>query len=105
MLDAKVPTLVYLHGNAGNIGMRLTNARQMQLAIGCNVLLVDYRGYTRTKHENSTHSTIIGTNIGRKGETEVFFLFLHPFLYIYIYELLDCLCAGCCVLQPIPSSP
>lgn len=40
----QVPTLVYFHGNAGNIGFRLVNARQMQLAIGCNVLMVDYRG-------------------------------------------------------------
>ncbi|CAM9169507.1 unnamed protein product [Ectocarpus sp. 12 AP-2014] len=46
---SKVPTLVYFHGNAGNIGFRLVNARQMQLAIGCNVLMVDYRGYGKSE--------------------------------------------------------
>ncbi|CAM9282963.1 unnamed protein product [Scytosiphon promiscuus] len=47
--SSQVPTLVYLHGNAGNIGFRLVNARQMQLATGCNVLMVDYRGYGKSE--------------------------------------------------------
>lgn len=40
----QVPTLVYLHGNAGNIGFRLINAGDILRATQCNVLLVDYRG-------------------------------------------------------------
>jgi len=41
----KCPTVLFFHGNAGNIGFRLINARQLHELTGCNVLLVDYRGY------------------------------------------------------------
>ncbi|MBD2260919.1 alpha/beta fold hydrolase [Pseudanabaena sp. FACHB-2040] len=37
-------TLLYLHGNAGNIGDHLSLASRFQ-ALGLSVLLVDYRGY------------------------------------------------------------
>jgi len=46
--DAKIrraPTLVFFHGNAGNIGLRLPNAVQMLNQLKANVLLVEYRGY------------------------------------------------------------
>ena len=39
------PTLVYFHGNAGNIGHRLQNCYEIYHEIGCNILLVEYRGY------------------------------------------------------------
>jgi len=39
------PTVVYYHGNAGNVGVRLPNVRLMVALIKVNVLLVDYRGY------------------------------------------------------------
>lgn len=37
-------TLLYLHGNAGNIGSHLSFASRFQ-QVGLSVLLVDYRGY------------------------------------------------------------
>ena len=37
-------TVLYLHGNSGNIGNCLESARQLVL-LGMNVLLIDYRGY------------------------------------------------------------
>jgi uncharacterized protein len=37
-------TLLYLHGNAGNVGDHLSLASRFQ-ALGFSVLLVDYRGY------------------------------------------------------------
>lgn len=37
-------TVLYLHGNTGNIGNCLESARQLVL-LGMNVLLIDYRGY------------------------------------------------------------
>ncbi|MBD0337610.1 MAG: alpha/beta hydrolase [Cyanobacteria bacterium Co-bin13] len=37
-------TLLYLHGNAGNIGDHLSLANRFQM-LGFSVLLVDYRGY------------------------------------------------------------
>lgn len=42
---ALAPTIVFFHGNAGNIGQRLSNAHYFYNHCGCNVLLVEYRGY------------------------------------------------------------
>lgn len=38
-------TLVYFHGNAGNIGHRLENVADMHEKLKINILIVDYRGY------------------------------------------------------------
>uniref|UniRef100_A0A7S0B987 Serine aminopeptidase S33 domain-containing protein n=1 Tax=Pyrodinium bahamense TaxID=73915 RepID=A0A7S0B987_9DINO len=38
-------TLVYFHGNAGNIGHRLENVKDMHKKLRINILIVDYRGY------------------------------------------------------------
>jgi len=40
-----VPTLIYFHGNAGNMGFRLQNAAEMYARVGINILMMDYRGY------------------------------------------------------------
>jgi abhydrolase domain-containing protein 13 len=42
-----LPTVVYFHGNAGNIGLHIPSALQMivQLEKKVNILLVEYRGY------------------------------------------------------------
>jgi len=42
--DAAAPTLLFLHGNAGNISGRLESVQQFH-RLGLNVLIVDYRGY------------------------------------------------------------
>lgn len=39
------PTIVFFHGNAGNIGFRLPNLRALFHATKANVVVVDYRGY------------------------------------------------------------
>lgn len=41
----EVPTLIYFHGNAGNMGFRLKNAAEMYALSKVNVLMMDYRGY------------------------------------------------------------
>ncbi|XP_047363211.1 protein ABHD13 isoform X1 [Vespa velutina] len=41
----KAPTLLFLHGNAGNIGHRLQNVVGLYRNIQCNILMVEYRGY------------------------------------------------------------
>ena len=41
----KYKTLIFFHGNAGNIGARLPNVEMQVKALQCNVLIVDYRGY------------------------------------------------------------
>lgn len=42
------PTVVFFHGNAGNIGHRLINSHALYKNCGCNVFLVEYRGYGRS---------------------------------------------------------
>lgn len=45
-LPGGVPyTLLYFHGNAGNIGHRLENIRDMHDKLKVNILIVDYRGF------------------------------------------------------------
>jgi len=39
------PTIIFFHGNAGNIGLRLPNAHQMYKSLNANILMVEYRGY------------------------------------------------------------
>ncbi|CAG7837095.1 unnamed protein product [Allacma fusca] len=38
-------TLIYFHGNAGNIGHRLDNSKGLFTKLTCNILLLEYRGY------------------------------------------------------------
>ncbi|XP_012279470.1 protein ABHD13 [Orussus abietinus] len=40
-----VPTVLFLHGNAGNMGHRLQNVSGLYHNIQCNVLMLEYRGY------------------------------------------------------------
>lgn len=44
---AATPTLLFFHGNAGNISGRLESVRQFH-DLGLNVMIVDYRGYGRS---------------------------------------------------------
>ncbi|NXN77182.1 ABHDD protein, partial [Bombycilla garrulus] len=47
------PTIIYFHGNAGNIGHRLPNALLMLVNLKVNLILVDYRGYGKSEGEAS----------------------------------------------------
>ena len=38
-------TVLMFHGNAGNIGHRVPIARVLEENLGCNVLMLEYRGY------------------------------------------------------------
>jgi pimeloyl-ACP methyl ester carboxylesterase len=42
-------TVLFCHGNAGNISHRLDRAAEMQRRLGVSVLLFDYRGYGRSE--------------------------------------------------------
>jgi len=57
--STKVPTLIYFHGNAGNMGFRLKNAMSMFAKSGVNVLMMDYRGYGKS----TGHPTEAGLNL------------------------------------------
>ncbi|KAL3284657.1 hypothetical protein HHI36_018811 [Cryptolaemus montrouzieri] len=39
------PTILFFHGNAGNMGHRLQNCVGLYHNLHCNILLVEYRGY------------------------------------------------------------
>lgn len=41
----RVPTIIWFHGNAGNIGLRLPQAMQMFHYLKANVWMIEYRGY------------------------------------------------------------
>jgi pimeloyl-ACP methyl ester carboxylesterase len=41
-------TVLMFHGNAGNIGYRLPIAKILASEVGCNVLMLQYRGYGRS---------------------------------------------------------
>ncbi|KAL8894111.1 MAG: hypothetical protein Q9192_004607 [Flavoplaca navasiana] len=53
--QAKKLTILMFHGNAGNIGHRVPIAKVLEENIGCNVFMLEYRGYglsTGTPDEN-----------------------------------------------------
>lgn len=43
--QARNVTLLMFHGNAGNIGYRLPIAKVLAEELGCNVFMLQYRGY------------------------------------------------------------
>lgn len=53
--QCSVPTVLFFHGNAGNVGHRLINAKSWHNYCGCNVLLVEYRGYGKSEGSPSEY--------------------------------------------------
>ncbi|KAL7550919.1 hypothetical protein ACHAWF_014124 [Thalassiosira exigua] len=58
--ELQLPTIVFFHGNAGHIGIRVPNAVKMYHELNANVLLVEYRGYGESTplHVKPTESGI-----------------------------------------------
>lgn len=46
--SSTAPTIVFFHGNAGNIGHRLSNVQLLYSCCDVNILLVEYRGYGKS---------------------------------------------------------
>jgi hypothetical protein len=67
-----VPTLIYFHDNAANMGFRLQNAADMYGISKLNILMMDYRGYGK--------STGIPTEKGLQldGEAVLHYALKHP---------------------------
>ena len=42
-------TIIFFHGNAGNIGHRLQNALGLYSVLNANVVMVEYRGYGKSE--------------------------------------------------------
>ncbi|EEB18888.1 protein bem46, putative [Pediculus humanus corporis] len=43
--SSKAPTLLFFHGNAGNVGHRLQNMVGLYQSLHCNIVMLEYRGY------------------------------------------------------------
>jgi pimeloyl-ACP methyl ester carboxylesterase len=67
------PTIVFFHGNAGNIGLRLPNAIQMLQTLNANIMLVEYRGYG-----NSDSVTPTEAGLRLDSEAALRFIVKHP---------------------------
>ena len=48
-----LPTVVFFHENAGNIGIRLGYLEAYIMRVECNVLIVGYRGYSHSEGQPS----------------------------------------------------
>ena len=64
-LISRVPTLLYFHGNAGNIGHRLHNAQALYRHCGFNILLLEYRGYGKSQGSPSEMGKLFVIHEGR----------------------------------------
>ena len=65
MNKQKLPTILFFHGNAGNIGLRIPNAVEMLRHVPAHVLLVEYRGYG-----DSPNDAVRPTEAGLKRDAE-----------------------------------
>ena len=60
----RAPNLLYLHGNAGNIGHRLHNAQALYRRCGFNILLLEYRGYGKSPLNKLLINLFLITSLG-----------------------------------------
>ena len=49
----QAPTLLFFHGNAGNLSNRSENVALLQKEVGVNILIIDYRGYGKSSGKPS----------------------------------------------------
>ena len=57
--DADLHTLLWFHGNAGNINHRLENIKMLHERVPVNVFIIDYRQYGRSEGKISEKGTYI----------------------------------------------
>ena len=58
-LLATAPTILFFHGNAGNIGDRMPHAQRLYAESHCNVFLLEYRGYGRSEGHVSEQGLVL----------------------------------------------
>ncbi|XP_037960286.1 protein ABHD13 [Teleopsis dalmanni] len=54
-----VPTFVFFHGNAGNMGHRMQNVWGIFYNLNCNILMLEYRGYGLSTGAPSEHGLTV----------------------------------------------
>ncbi|KAL4508029.1 hypothetical protein ABPG72_021402 [Tetrahymena utriculariae] len=54
-----VPTVIYFHENAGNIGTRIVYMKEYNNQANCNVVLIAYRGYSNSEGEPTEDGLMI----------------------------------------------
>eukprot|EP00472_Partenskyella_glossopodia_P003037 CAMPEP_0197526054 /NCGR_PEP_ID=MMETSP1318-20131121/16098_1 /TAXON_ID=552666 /ORGANISM="Partenskyella glossopodia, Strain RCC365" /LENGTH=296 /DNA_ID=CAMNT_0043080007 /DNA_START=218 /DNA_END=1108 /DNA_ORIENTATION=+ len=68
--STQCPCILYLHGNAGNIGHRLHGLRELYFAVKCNIFILDYRGYGNSSGSPSETGLILDAKAALKYVTE-----------------------------------
>lgn len=58
------PTIIYFHGNSGNVGHRLQHVSDLYHNIGCNVLCVEYRGFGRSEGRPTERGVCLDAQAG-----------------------------------------
>jgi len=53
------PTIVFFHANAGNMGFRLANLKQLYESLHVNILITSYRGYGESEGSPSEDGLIL----------------------------------------------
>ena len=75
-------TLLWFHGNAGNIGFRVDNIKQLHELVEVNIFIFDYRGYGRSEGSISEEGSyldgaaaieFLSQRLGKKNENVVYF--------------------------------
>lgn len=57
-------TVLMFHGNAGNIGHRLPIARMLRHMVGCNIFMLEYRGYGGSTGEPGESGLVLDAQTG-----------------------------------------
>ena len=63
------PTILFFHGNAGNMGMRMDNIEDFYVQLGVNIFILSYRGYGKSQG----HPTEEGLKLDAKAAIEYLF--------------------------------
>jgi len=75
--DAK-PTIIFFHGNAGNVGLRLPNVAHMLEKLDANILMAEYRGFGDSEDSESNGGFPNEAGIRMDSEAVLSFCRNHP---------------------------
>ena len=67
--DSQRPTILFFHGNAGNMGLRMDNLEDFYFQLGVNIFILSYRGYGKSQG----HPSEEGLKLDAKAVIEYLF--------------------------------